>query len=337
MAATAIRRRNSNIMTPEFSLVAIKPNLILDLFSRLVLRRRFEYYLRPSNFEGSVQHYYHFLLGFFVPLVIFSDKLRRAAPKSTIHVRSCALLDYIVHEARLENVVIHESAVHKEGIAFAHAHLVKDIALGGMDHPRLYDKLILQRATTIVKQRLEHEIRSEILAIEKGLSDHALVLIVRRAEEDPFYSSDFSEIKTAGATRRSIANHDELHHAISQLGANVISTTLEGKGLAHQIALFTTADIIVCQHGGALANLIWARPETVLIEINPVTLPDLIKRRRYFGRLAECLGMSYVSIDQTDHHSAVDVDRVAAAAQQALQYKSPEAPTQYFCRTKARR
>jgi capsular polysaccharide biosynthesis protein len=96
----------------------------------------------------------------------------------------------------------------------------------------------------------------------------------------------------------------------------VISTRLEEKPLAYQIALFQAADVIIGQHGAALANLIWARKGIDVVEIVPQDLEADVKD--YFGSLARCLGQRYHPIQQFHRHGEVNIGEILCVLDEIL-------------------
>lgn len=93
------------------------------------------------------------------------------------------------------------------------------------------------------------------------------LMIIKRLPSDPFFHSEKCEIKTSGSDRRSIPNFDDLVGSLSHLSPTVVS--LEGLSLEKQIVLFRTHDIIIAQHGAALANIVFCHEGTRIIEICP--------------------------------------------------------------------
>ncbi len=65
---------------------------------------------------------------------------------------------------------------------------------------------------------------------------------------------------------RCLRNEDDVVAALARLG--FVAVRLEGLSLAAQIALFAGADAIVAPHGAGLANLVYARPGTVIVELH---------------------------------------------------------------------
>ena len=96
--------------------------------------------------------------------------------------------------------------------------------------------------------------------------------------------------------RRQVSNSDAVHALLEAEGFTVVA--MEGLTVRQQAALFANARIIVGEHGAALANLVYARPGTRVVELAPVhtfnwTFPVLAVR----GRL--------------DHHVLVGTEPVA--------------------------
>jgi hypothetical protein len=135
-------------------------------------------------------------------------------------------------------------------------------------------------------------------------------LLIQRGPALAFYNSERSEQKGSGQDRRSIANHDELYRLLCVDDAHCLNVMPETLSLARQIALFSLADIIIAQHGAALANIVWARPNATVIEILPDTLAPVLKDQDLFRNLSRCLGLRYRRIRQDDEHSDVDIDKI---------------------------
>ena len=92
-------------------------------------------------------------------------------------------------------------------------------------------------------------------------------------------------IKRPTGVRRAIDNADEVENLL--LGFGFKSVFMEGLTIDEQAHLFSQADVIVAQHGGALTNLVFARPGTKVVEIfGPHVYPF------YYG-LANLCGLEY--------------------------------------------
>jgi hypothetical protein len=80
------------------------------------------------NRSGSVEHYYHFLLGFCVPLVRFS--LSRAEPGESLVVRECGPLTALLAELRLRLDILPVAQFHAQPAT---------VQIAGFDDPASYD------------------------------------------------------------------------------------------------------------------------------------------------------------------------------------------------------
>lgn len=278
-------------------------------------------HLTISNRRGSVEHYFHFLLGFFVPLVLAREALASSGGVRRIHVRSCAILDDLVRTAGYPEIVILDKREHealRNVAAAADGTPLRCVTVAGYDYPDDYDAQAFAAAASCLQERLAEPLarcRAEILG--RFRAGPPRIVLIDRDAPHPFYDSEHCEIKSAGRTRRSIANFVELREAVAASRPNVVVERLEGKSLPYQMALFGCADIVIAQHGAAIANLIWARRGAGLLEIVPEDMPHAL-RNDPFGKLAACLGQNCRQVLQPHCHGAVDVGAVLAALDDLL-------------------
>ncbi len=280
-----------------------------------------------KNRNGSVQHYYHFMLGFVVPLVHAWPELKARAGGQPIYVRSCAVMDPVLAALRLEGLQV----LPKEDFVAKRSEAINPTQDGprldhhevlGYDRPANYDAKVFTEVRTKLFDRLGAEIAAERAALAplfKGTGPK--VLMIDRLPADPFYRSAQSEVKTAGSQRRSVANMAELADLARARFPSVAVVTLEGRSLASQMALFSMADIIVAQHGASLANLLWARPGAQVVEF---LTDEYIKSDvfpLFFANLATAMGLSHDVVAQATDHSPVRAkDFEATLDRLALQY-----------------
>jgi hypothetical protein len=259
-----------------------------------------------KNNGGSVQHYYHFLVGFVAPLVEHWDEIAAKAAGGPVYVRSCAVLDPLLEQLLLPGLRIiapeEHAALATSGMAC--------LSFPGYDFPTLFDA----RAFGLVREKTLARLAAKIPAQPfKG----AAILLVDRAPAAAFYSSDASEIKTAGAERRSITNFEALSGALRAEFPDAVATALEGLSLYDQIGLFAAADIIICQHGAALTNLIWSKKTAFVIEIMPKELDGAHLRHEAFKEFTACLKLRYARVRQESEHGLVDAGEFMTAVRAA--------------------
>lgn len=88
------------------------------------------------------------------------------------------------------------------------------------------------------------------------------------------------------ARNRKVLNEAELVEALEQLGVTRVFT--EKMSLAEQMSLFHGAELIVAPHGAGLANLVFSRRGSTVVELVPRAAP-----LSFFWMLAETRGLEY--------------------------------------------
>ena len=267
---------------------------------------------------GSVQHYYHFLLGLLVPLVNFIIDDEDFRKRVGLYLRSSGPLDRIVTELDLEDIHILPPERHQEmqGQRLLPLRLVN---LKGLDTEDRFDPVIFRRVSRFVRDRLQPEVLRTVQSLPPR---DPRVLLIRRDEPEQFYSTAAAEIKTAGAQRRSISNHAEIRRAVERVVGPCLEVDFERATLAEQIALLSWAKVIVAQHGAALANLIWSNPPAHVIEIVPRPMQPRVERLQTFGRLAAGLGLTHEIVWQDDLHGPVDAELLSLRIATSLPNRS---------------
>ncbi len=251
----------------------------------------------PWNTNGSVEHYYHFLLGYLLPLAIRCDQ----GGRTPFWVRDCGPMNRIFGELSSRWMIdLLEPGEHLEESALERASYVV-----GMDAPTRYEQEKLNMAAAAVRDALGVV---PVAEVDRGI---ARILVVSRGEPDPYYSEERSEIKASGTDRRSIPNLSDVASALADLGT-VTVCGLERATLAEQVQVFQAADIVVAQHGAALANLVWCRPGTGVVQIDPTG------KGFYFSRLSQTLGCEHVRIPQESVHAPVDPTAIRGSVEQLL-------------------
>ena len=68
-----------------------------------------------------------------------------------------------------------------------------------------------------------------------------------------------------GVPRRAVLNEDEVLGLLEPAGFEAV--TMDGRSIGEQATMFASADVVVATHGAALANLVFCRPGTAVIEL----------------------------------------------------------------------
>ena len=238
----------------------------------------------PANILGDVDHFYHFLFGLILPFLVSQKEFllqgRYLFPDVGPMNRHLSWLTELGINIRVASQDESGAQVHSE------------ISCIGWDHPSAYEfgEFELARDTLLELMQFAKpnpNLEPRVLIIDRGLANY-----------------DNRKRKSNGISRRSIPNLPALHSELSSV-ENVQLVVLEDVSLESQIKLFSNADVIIAQHGAALANLVWCKPGTSVIEIiDPQIRPP------YFEALAQRLDLNYISILQAHNHEDIDIDSV---------------------------
>lgn len=258
----------------------------------LMRHRRFEV-LDLKNRGGSAEHYWHFFLGILIP---FANYLASGANKDLYFVRSCGPMDRFWRELKLDNVAI----VDKTAIPQL-AKYIQKTTLDGFDGPAHYNMKAFQNARAFLLDRCGNPEAERI-------KDPAGILMINRGPSDPYYNSSIAEAKTSASQRRSIPNFDELVVVTKEkFGKQVNVAYLESMSIAEQARIFSSAKVVVMQHGAALANILWMRPGSKLIEIKPI--PDWVDVPKLCGMFE----VAHAVVAQASPHAPVGIEAIISA------------------------
>lgn len=245
----------------------------------------------PNNIS-SVERYFHFLMGYFVPLVWWIDR----TGTRRVTVRDCGPMNawFDLLRPSIDVEVIPAGQMLKRYVTRSQRRVV----LPQFDNPALFHRPALHRVATVMRDL------SEAPELESGG-----ILIVRRRPSHPYYGSAGSEVQAAGSDLRSIPNVDEFATSLAELGS-VVVIDAEEVAPVEQIRQFAAARILVGQHGAGLANMIWMRPGGAVVEIQPPVRPIVSE---VFADLADALGLGFQMVEQTALHDPVAPPEVLRA------------------------
>lgn len=238
----------------------------------------------PGNCWGSVTHYYHYLLGFFLPFVCEeinkSINCQFSFPDSKSMNRHSLFLNEIGF-----SVEIHEEGSYQSGL--------EQRTYIGWDHESFYESAQIEKAVDFLKSKLK------LTKFEEKTNPHIVLVdrsVTTRKEGD---------IDTYGVDRRATPNLFKLEERLGDKW-EISYVRLEEASLFDQIKLFSSADIVVAQHGAALANLVWCQPKTRVFEIS-----DNEIRSPAFEMLSKRMQLSYTKVHQATAHADVDIEHLA--------------------------
>jgi len=254
--------------------------------------------LKMEGLGGSVENYYHFILGFVAPVL-----MRPATPsgEQSFLAKSCAVLDEKFLELGVEDVTLLPRNVWQQ-LEKLGGHQV--FTLAGLDR-----KFGLKDATPAYLGQQIAALRAEIFRRLRipDLPGRPGVLFVNRGAPLDHYLSKHAEAKLSANVRRSIPNMNEIVAAAAAAGLSPELVYLESATLRAQVSLFSTARIVVAQHGAALVNMLWMRPGSLVVEIQPPVQQHVV-----FRKIAKYCGHRYLSVPQQAVHAPVDPEAVVS-------------------------
>ena len=144
--------------------------------NKMALKRSI--FLSIKNRGGSTQHYYHYLLGYLVPLII---KLKIDNDcKNQFFTRSCAIMDRHTTSLNYKNLTLIFLRKRERDTDPSNYDFYEN--LYGFDDPPVYNQKIFIQFREIIKNIFKHE-----LSFLDQKKQPKTILIKRGI--DPFYSS----------------------------------------------------------------------------------------------------------------------------------------------------
>ena len=245
--------------------------------------------VHPDNRIGRLDGFFHYIIGYLAPTLY---ALRETQVNGSIGVEACGPFDRFWGEVRQHRIEVVEPQA--EIVTTAPVHL----------KPRGFDAPTGHARTPWMPVR-----RSVLNAFEIDTTDDKeshdaapRILVIDRA-----HVAAVAGAQARGRARRSVPNLPEIIEGLRGIGP-VDVVTFEDLSLREQILATRNADIIVAQHGAVMANLLWSRRRTHVIEI---VTPE---KEKIFTSYFEGLGIPVTQISQSDVHDPVDVDLVIQAA-----------------------
>jgi hypothetical protein len=242
-----------------------------------------------NHWDGSVQQFYHFFLGYYMPLSLWLDS-RRA---TKISVRDCGPMniwfDQLTNSIDLE-LVPPGSALHA-----VIGDRTKHVILQGMDDPTKFDKTELRAGLQSIRQQLG-------ISPPDSLNQNKILLVDRATSED-FYHGPESETHMSGRERRHVPNLSDLASETTS-GQAIELVDFARMSPREQIQLAQSASTLVGQHGAGLVHMLWMPAGSTVIEIAP-PLPQQVEH--IFERLAHVMGHKYTRVLQEGVHAPVEL------------------------------
>lgn len=264
----------------------------------------------PGTWQGTVEHFYHFLLGYFMPTVLWQER----TSTHVFSVRDCGPMNpwFALLRPRTELEIMNPGQMLQRYVTRRQAHVL----VRGWDDPRRFHRAALREFTQTMLARVEATYTA---------GTRPRITVIERAPSPTYYLTGKSETHGSGADWRSIPNTGELGDALQSLGTVSVLDTASLPP-EEQIRVLAATDILVGQHGAGLSNMIWMRPGACVVEIQPPQNPIVAI---IFASLASARGLGYRCVAQDSDHSRVDprdVGRAVTAVMAAPTASVPAMP-----------
>jgi len=206
--------------------------------------------VNPRTCNGNIERYYHFIFDLILPL---NCLIRKTSPDVVFIVKA-----FGIYTDRLQYLfpgrIKIENEINIPG-------KTKKIHLIGMN-----PKCVHLRSEVL--ESLKNEICRNLEVAQSSRPNK--ILLIERLPPDSYFIKNAAD-KGGGNTRRSILNHEDLAYILRSMVRPPFefhNLQLENMTFKEQIHYFDRALIVIGQHGAGLANCIWMKRESIVIELN---------------------------------------------------------------------
>lgn len=270
-----------------------------------------------SSLHGTILHFYHFFYAVFVPLIIEYEKLSlQYDDVSFVIDQKLGPMLRLLLELPI-NIKLKQFMENYDELKIEKRFLsMMDIqpSFNGRDEMFLKKKWAkrfeykhYQLLNMFMKRNIEHygiitcPNTYNIVMVERKVHIGYSKLLVKHSHGELF--------NTNGSQRRSIPNHKELVETVKNIypDKSLINISTEYLSVFYQYHLFNTCDILIAQHGAALAQISYMKPGSIVIEIVHKELIDT--GENWFMPLAKACRIKHYQYITNDAHEVIDLKR----------------------------
>lgn len=220
----------------------------------------------PRGGGGNIEHYYHFVFDLILPLHF----LVRRTPPDVVFV----LEEFGIYSERLQHLFPNRTQIANRTDIPKHT---KQIHLVGMNPQWVH-------SNTSALEGFKRDICRTLQIDQTGKRNK--ILLIERLPMDPYFMTR-AKRRGGGTSRSSIVNHVELTSTLRSMVRSPFefhNLQLEKMPLKLQIEYFDTALVVFGQHGAGLANCVWMRRKSTVIELSSYNLRDHFRMISKFKR-----------------------------------------------------
>jgi len=278
---------------------------------------------------GSIEHFFHFMWGYLLPSIYIINKLDNTAANHYLFESCGPVMDKLtrdmMHLLQCNFSIIQKSPDTQDnnhtsimiprweyGLIRAHilnpdAPTFKFIPLIQKrfnKYPALLNALKAENfmadfllALTQVKLSILKKTKAATSTVELEKYE-GCYLLLKRSPMPKFYSADGkSKVAGYGTSRRSLEGLDEAEYTLRQKNIPIRIFEPGKYSLTEQIKVFESSRGIIAIRGAEFANLIWMKPESLVILIEPSHHADRTPPMQ--KGLANILNLKYIEIETT--------------------------------------
>jgi hypothetical protein len=265
-------------------------------------------YYKLSSLNGSIKHYFHFFYGVFIPIILEYIVQSEEYPNLTFVIGDdvgpmLKILLELPIDIKLKQFLPNYNELE-----------VEEKYLQPLDkHPNInkkYDKFITPNIYNEVNQFMRGCIGIYDLVLNP-YDTYDVVLIERKINKaistEHFAKNEYTNVmKTSGSERRSIINHEEFFEQIKKMypKKKVINVSLEYMPIFDQYHLFNNTTLVIAQHGASLAQIIFMKPNTYVIEI----VSKIKQKENWFEPISNVCGINHYKYLTEHEHTTIDVE-----------------------------
>jgi hypothetical protein len=259
-------------------------------------------YIKLNSNYGSITHYFHFFFAVLIPIILYHLKNKE---KNFIITDDLGPMLKILYDIPLNIIFKCEENIKS---------YIKLDALDSFKSKYYYNKNY-KKMTFEDKIKICSFFESNFPSYF-SLQKYDIILIERKIEEKYKlldYSSSKNKMiknlgKKSGSERRYIKNHKDIAIELKKIFGNKFKNiSLENKPIMYQYFLFKHAKLIICQHGAALANIIFMQPNSCVLEIIPLSKLKN-EGEDSFKNISEMCKINYYSLETNEDIPIINID-----------------------------